>query len=131
MPSLDDFAEAKLSDLAGRGQRRELSDTARGPAGIARRAARDVISFCCNDYLNLSQHPKVKAAAVAAVETFGVGSGASRLVTGNHPLFAELEAHLARLKGAEAALVLAPAIWPTRASFQVLSDPATRSLPTS
>jgi len=105
MPSLDDFAEAKLSDLAGRGQRRELSDTARGPAGIARRAARDVISFCCNDYLNLSQHPKVKAAAVAAVETFGVGSGASRLVTGNHPLFAELEAHLARLKGAEAALV--------------------------
>lgn len=105
MPSLDDFASTKLESLAARGQRRELTDTARKPAGTALRSNRDVISFCCNDYLNLSQHHAVKRAAQAAVEEFGVGSGASRLVTGNHPLFAQLEARLARIKGTDAALV--------------------------
>ncbi len=105
MPSLDDFASTKLESLAARGQRRELTDTARKAAGTAIRSNRDVISFCCNDYLNLSQHPSVKKAAQAAIEEFGVGSGASRLVTGNHPLFAQLEARLARLKGTDAALV--------------------------
>lgn len=103
--SLDDFARAKLDDLEARGQRRSLTDTARGPAGVAHRDGRDVISFCCNDYLNLSQHPAVKQAAAQALETYGASSGASRLVTGNNPLFGELEAKLARLKGAEAALV--------------------------
>lgn len=105
MPSLDDFASTKLESLAARGQRRELTDTARKAAGTAVRSSRDVISFCCNDYLNLSQHLTVKKAAQDAVEEFGVGSGASRLVTGNHPLFGQLEARLARLKGTEAALV--------------------------
>jgi 8-amino-7-oxononanoate synthase len=47
----------------------------------------------------------LKQAAIAATERYGVGSGASRLVTGNHPLFAELEARLARLKQTEAACV--------------------------
>lgn len=105
MPSLDEFASTKLESLAARGQRRELTDTARKPAGAAVRSSQDVISFCCNDYLNLSQHPAVKKAAQNAVDELGVGSGASRLVTGNHPLFAQLEARLARLKGTEAALV--------------------------
>jgi 8-amino-7-oxononanoate synthase len=45
------------------------------------------------------------AAAIAAIERYGVGAGASRLVTGNHPLYAELEGRLARLKGSEAAVV--------------------------
>ena len=105
MPSLDEFAREKLADLETRGQRRELNDTARGAAGKARRNKRDVVSFCCNDYLNLSQHPAVKQAAIEATQAFGVGAGASRLVTGNHPLFAQLEGRLARFKGTQAALV--------------------------
>ncbi|WP_428481102.1 8-amino-7-oxononanoate synthase [Pyruvatibacter mobilis] len=105
MPSLNEFASRKLAELETRGQRRELVDTGRGMAGRATRDGRDVISFCCNDYLNLSQHPQVKAAAAEALETYGAGTGASRLVTGNNPLFAELEARLARIKGAEAALI--------------------------
>ena len=70
MPSLDDFASTKLESLAARGQRRELTDTARKAAGTALRSNRDVISFCCNDYLNLSQHHAVKKAAQDAVEEF-------------------------------------------------------------
>jgi len=105
MPSLEQFARAKLAHLEARGQRRELADTARAAKGTARRGGRTLISFCCNDYLNLSQHPKVKAAAAQALDTYGAGSGASRLVTGNTPLFATLERALAHLKGTEAALV--------------------------
>jgi 8-amino-7-oxononanoate synthase len=63
------------------------------------------LSFCCNDYLNLTHHPAVKEAAIEALRVHGVGAGASRFVTGNHPLFSELEARLARLKETEAACV--------------------------
>ena len=70
-----------------------------------RRGGRELISFSCNDYLGLAQDPRVKAAAIAAVERFGAGAAASRLVTGDHPPVGDLERRLARFKGAEAALV--------------------------
>jgi 8-amino-7-oxononanoate synthase len=63
------------------------------------------LSFCCNDYLNLTHHPAVVEAATQALRVYGVGAGASRLVTGNHPLFAQLESRLARLKDTQAACV--------------------------
>jgi 8-amino-7-oxononanoate synthase len=104
MDSLDEFAAGKLAALDRGGLRRTLVTTARD-ALYVERGGRRLLSFSCNDYLNLTQHPAIKAAAVAATERYGVGSGASRLVTGNHPLHAELEARLARLKGTEAACV--------------------------
>jgi 8-amino-7-oxononanoate synthase len=105
MHSLDAFAQEKLSGLEARGLRRRLADTVREDGIWVERNGRRLLSFSCNDYLNMSHHPAVKAAAAAAIETYGAGSGASRLVTGNHPLYAELEARLARIKGTEAAVV--------------------------
>jgi 8-amino-7-oxononanoate synthase len=67
---------------------------------------RGVVSFASNDYLGLSQHPDVKAAAVAAVERWGTGAGASRLVVGDRPPHRALEEALADWKHADAALVL-------------------------
>ena len=64
-----------------------------------------MISFSCNDYLGLSQHPDVIAAAQQATREYGTGAGASRLITGNHPLFTELEAQLADMKGSQDCLV--------------------------
>ena len=105
MDTLERFAEAKLAALAERQLRRTLHETAPcGPVAV-RRNGRALLSFCSNDYLNLSQHPAVKRAAIEATERWGAGSGASRLVTGNHPLFAELERRLARLKGSDDACV--------------------------
>src|SRR5882672_3469044 len=104
MDSLDEFAAAKLAGLDRGGLRRVLAETTRGALHVERNGRR-LLSFSCNDYLNLTQHPEIKAAAMAAVERYGVGSGASRLVTGNHPLYAELEGRLSRLKGTEAACV--------------------------
>ncbi len=105
MSSLDAFAEQKLAQLDRQSLRRTLTETERTDGLWALRDGRRLMSFSCNDYLGLSHHPLVKAAAIAAIERYGAGAGASRLVTGNHPLFAQLEERLARLKGTEAACV--------------------------
>jgi 8-amino-7-oxononanoate synthase len=105
MYTLDAFAQEKLDELARRNLRRTLTGTSREDGIWVERGGRRLLSFSCNDYLNLSQHPEVKQAAAAALERYGAGSGASRLVTGNHPLYEALEARLARIKGTEAAVV--------------------------
>jgi 8-amino-7-oxononanoate synthase len=105
MPSLDQFAQEKLDDLQRRHLRRALAETVREDGIWIKRAGKRLLSFSCNDYLNLTQHPAIKQAAIAAIEQYGAGSGASRLVTGNHPLYAHLEARLARIKQTEAAVV--------------------------
>ena len=103
--SLTAFAAEKLDQLESRNLRRWLVPTDRIDGLWVERGGRRLLSFSCNDYLNLSHHPSVKAAAMAAVERYGAGAGASRLVTGDHPVFGELEARLAALKGKQAACV--------------------------
>jgi glycine C-acetyltransferase len=66
---------------------------------------REVLNFSSNNYLGLANHPALGKAATAAIERYGCGSGASRLISGNMTLHEELEIKLARLKGTEAALV--------------------------
>ena len=66
---------------------------------------RKVLMFCSNNYLGLSNHPKLKAAAEEAIRTHGVGSGSVRPIAGTMDLHMELERRLARFKGAEASLV--------------------------
>jgi len=105
MHSLDEFATAKLGELERSSLRRALVDTTRVTGIWLLRNGRRLLSFCCNDYLNLTHHPAVKEAAIEALRVYGVGAGASRFVTGNHPLFSELESRLARLKEMEAACV--------------------------
>ncbi|MEE7477847.1 aminotransferase class I/II-fold pyridoxal phosphate-dependent enzyme [Methylobacterium hispanicum] len=105
MHSLDAFAAGKLAALDEAALRRRLVPTARGPGAAAERAGRRLVSFSCNDYLGLSHHPRVVAAAQAAAARYGAGSGGSRLVTGNHPLLDALEERLAHHKGKAAALV--------------------------
>ncbi len=66
---------------------------------------REVLLLCSNNYLGLANHPALKEAAIRAVERFGTGSGASRLVSGNMELHGALEARISAFKGTEAALV--------------------------
>jgi 8-amino-7-oxononanoate synthase len=105
MDSLNAFAAAKLDALGRRSLRRRLTPTTREDGVFVVRDGRRLISFSCNDYLGLSQDPRVKAAAQAAIARYGAGAGASRLVTGDYPLLSELETRLAHYKGTEAALV--------------------------
>jgi 8-amino-7-oxononanoate synthase len=103
--SLTRYAQAKIDGLAAQSLARTLKPTHRVDSVWVDREGRRMISFSCNDYLGLSHHPAVKAAAVAAIGLYGAGAGASRLVTGDHPLYGRLEARLADLKGTEAACV--------------------------
>lgn len=111
MGSLDQFATEKLASLAARALRRDLTETDRAPAaqvtrtGRAGGTGRQLLSFSCNDYLNLSTHPRIIEAALTATKQYGVGAGGSRAVTGNHPLYAGLEARLATLKHTQACVV--------------------------
>ena len=74
-----------------------------GPVGTIE--GRDVVSFASNDYLGLSCHPAIVAAAHEALDRWGTGATASRLVVGSRPVHHELEAALAGWKGTEAALL--------------------------
>jgi glycine C-acetyltransferase len=64
-----------------------------------------VLMFCSNNYLGLSTHPKLKEAAIKAIQTHGAGSGSVRPIAGNMDLHVELEKRLAKFKHAEASLV--------------------------
>lgn len=63
-----------------------------------------VINMASNNYLGLATHPTLKKAAIHAIEKFGVGSGASRLISGTLPPHVELERVLAQFKGTPSAL---------------------------
>src|SRR5688500_9630286 len=67
---------------------------------------RRYVNFASNDYLGLSHHPKVVGAMKGALEQFGAGAGASRLVSGYSDVHAAGEAALAAWKGTEAAIIL-------------------------
>ena len=66
---------------------------------------RAVVSFASNDYLGLSQHPAVIAAAHDALDRYGTGAGSARLIVGSRPTHDELEVELAAWKGQEQALL--------------------------
>jgi len=82
-----------------------------------------VIQLSSNNYLGLANHPVLKQAARTALEQYGTGSGASRLITGNFALYEELEGAVARFKGTEAALVFATGYQANIGSISALLGP--------
>jgi 8-amino-7-oxononanoate synthase len=98
--------DAELAGLRAAGRWRTVRDLDTTGAVTGTVAGRPVVSFASNDYLGLSHHPAVVAAAHAALDRWGAGSGASRLVVGSRPVHGELEAELAAWKGCAAALTL-------------------------
>jgi 8-amino-7-oxononanoate synthase len=94
---------ASLAQLVDEGRWRSPREfDALGPSGVLEGG--EIVSFASNDYLGLSAHPAVVAAAHDALTRWGAGSGASRLVTGTRPIHSELERALAQWKGTEAAV---------------------------
>ena len=71
---------------------------------IAKIDGKEVIMLCSNNYLNLSNNPKMKEAALEAIKSHGVGSGSVRAIAGTMDIHLELERRLANFKGAEASL---------------------------
>lgn len=111
-----------LDTRANEGLRRSLLPVSARDARIIKAGGRSYINLSSNDYLGLRFHQALIGRAVEWAETYGVGSGASRLVTGNLDLFAPIEVKVARLKGKPAALVIASGFQTNAAVLQALLD---------
>ena len=97
--------EEELNSLRARSLHRRLRQMSASPDGTVELATTGrLINFASNDYLGLADDPILREAAKAAIDQYGVGSGASRLVSGTRPPHTLVEEKLARFKGTEAAL---------------------------
>jgi 8-amino-7-oxononanoate synthase len=114
--------QAFLDARAREGLRRSLLAVAARDARIIGAEGRSYVNFSSNDYLALRFHQALIGRAIEWAETYGVGAGASRLVTGNLDLFAPIEAKVARLKKKPASLVMASGFQTNAAVLQALLD---------
>ena len=83
---------------------------------------KEVFNFSSNDYLSLANHPSVKEALIKGVEKYGVGSGASHLVSGHFDIHEELESRLATYTGQDKTLVFSSGFSANLGIFSALSD---------
>jgi 8-amino-7-oxononanoate synthase len=90
-------------DELGRGRRTRLVEGPQGPEVLL--DGRPVLLLCSNNYLGLAAHPQVRQAAAGAALTLGVGSGASRLVSGTMAVHRDLEQRLAEFEGTQACVL--------------------------
>jgi 8-amino-7-oxononanoate synthase len=97
------FAE-ELEALRKRALDRHLREISSGQGPEVKIGGRRFINFSSNDYLGLANDPQLRKAATAAIDEFGVGAGASRLITGTLSPHLRLEHALAKWKGTEATL---------------------------
>jgi 8-amino-7-oxononanoate synthase len=100
----DEELNRRLAALRQQNLQRELRRVDSPPGTRISIGGRTLLNFSSNDYLGLANDPVLKEAAIRAVEKFGAGSGASRLICGSLAPHHELEETLARFKNAEAAL---------------------------
>jgi 8-amino-7-oxononanoate synthase len=100
-----DFLQAELEQIKSAGLYRRLRRVESDQGPTLKIDGREVINFSSNNYLGLANHPALGAAAKEALDRYGSGSGASRLISGNMSLHEALESRLAAFKGTEAALV--------------------------
>lgn len=100
-----DFLKVKLDELKEQGLYRKLP-VLNGPSGaLSVINGREVINLSSNNYLGFANHPRLKKAAIEAVEKYGAGAGAVRTIIGNMDIHEELEARLAEFKREEAVIV--------------------------
>ncbi len=99
------YLTEQLNDLKQRGTYFKLRvlDDEQGP--VCTYDGKRVINLASNNYLGLCDHPKLREAAIAATEKFGVGSGAVRTIAGTMHIHMELEEKIAAFKGVEACVV--------------------------
>ena len=102
---MPEFINEELNELKQAGLYRSLRKIDRTDGRYVEIDGQKLLNFCSNNYLGLANHPKVIEAAKAALDKFGAGAGASRLISGNLELHERLEAKLAEFKSRAAALV--------------------------
>jgi len=104
MPDLSQWLSERLAEVDRANLRRSLRVLDSPQQAVVKHQGRELINFSSNDYLGLATHAALKHAALAAIEKWGVGSGASRLISGTQSPHEKLEQELAAFKDTEAAL---------------------------
>jgi 8-amino-7-oxononanoate synthase len=99
-----DFFQEQLDALRVRSLDRHLREITSAQGPEVEIGGRRLVNFSSNDYLGLANDPRLREAAIAAIKEFGVGCGASRLISGTQLSHVRLEDALAKWKGTEAAL---------------------------
>ena len=99
------FLDEAMAQIRAEGLYRSLRVLAGEQLHHARFDGREVINLSSNNYLGLTTHPRLREAALRAVETLGVGSGSVRTIAGTMELHMELERRIARFKKTEASVV--------------------------
>jgi glycine C-acetyltransferase len=99
------FMQQRLEDIQRRRLFRQLTPLNHSTAPWLTLGGRALLNLSSNNYLGLSDHPRLKEAAIAAIREYGCGAGASRLITGTTLLHEQLEQRLAAFKGCERALL--------------------------
>ena len=99
------FIKNKLKEISRKDQLRQLKTSKRNKNCYVINDNVELLSFACNDYLSLSTDRRLIEAAQKATIEYGTGSGASRLITGNNPLYQKLENDLRKMKNTEACIV--------------------------
>jgi 8-amino-7-oxononanoate synthase len=117
------WAREDIDSLSARGLRRFLEPLDSPQGALVRLGGETLVNFASNDYLGLASSPSVRAAAAAALEVHGVGSGASRLVVGDTSAHQRLEARLASFERSEAALLFNSGFAANVGTIQALVGP--------
>ncbi len=115
---------SRIDLLSRRSLLRRLRTIDGAPRAEVKIDGRRILLFSSNNYLDLATHPKVIEAATAAIRRYGVGAGASRLISGTLAPHVELEEQLAAFKGAEAALVFSTGYHANLGLIQTLAEDA-------
>jgi 8-amino-7-oxononanoate synthase len=116
------WIDDELVGLERAGLRRRLAERGGPQAATVSLDGRELVNFGSNDYLGLAADPRLAAAAHAAIEREGWGSGASPLVSGRATSHAELERRLAEFEGTEAALVFPSGFAANAGTIPALTD---------
>jgi 8-amino-7-oxononanoate synthase len=119
---MEDPFQSELNNLRARSLHRRLRQMESGADGTVELAGGKLVNFASNDYLGLADDPILRDAAKAAIDQYGVGAGASRLVSGTRPAHTRLEEKLARFKGSEAALSFSSGYAAAAGAISVLAD---------
>ncbi|MDF7798112.1 8-amino-7-oxononanoate synthase [Pontiellaceae bacterium B1224] len=119
-PMNDSWIQQQLSEAKAQGLERAARAYPEA-GGVIKIDGKEVLNFSSNDYLDLGRHRHVMDCAREALDQYGIGSTASRLVTGTLPIHEELEARIAKEKGYEAALVFGSGYMANAGTIPVLA----------
>lgn len=114
--------ESKVQSLKDQGTYRILPVNEGPCEAIIKLNGHDVINLSSNNYLGFANHPRLKKAAIDAIETYGVGAGAVRTIVGNMDIHEKLDEKIANFKHEEAALVFQSGFACNAGVIQAITD---------